>query len=100
MREFTFRELSSLKVEFSKRLVFAMASLCFVLVGIPLGIRSQRRESTIGMAISLAVSLGYSVVIILILSCDEMYAARPWLFIWLPVVACFMLAGWLVRKHL
>ena len=100
MREFTFRELSSLKVEFSKRLVFAMASLCFVLVGIPLGIRSQRRESTIGMAISLAVSLGYYVVIILMLSCDEMYAARPWLFIWLPVVACFMLAGWLVRKHL
>ena len=100
MREFTCRELSSLKVEFCKRLVFAMASLCFVLVGIPLGIRSQRRESTIGMAISLAVSLGYYVVIILMLSCDEMYAARPWLFIWLPVAACFMLAGWLVRKHL
>ena len=100
MRAFACRELSSLKVEFSKRLVFAMASLCFVLVGIPLGIRSQRRESTIGMAISLAVSLGYYVVIILMLSCDEMYAARPWLFIWLPVAACFMLAGWLVRKHL
>ena len=99
-RAFVFRELSSLKVEFSKRFVFAMASLCFVLVGIPLGIRSQRRESTVGMAISLAVSLGYYVVMILMLSCDEMYAARPWLFIWLPVVACFMLAGWLVRKHL
>ena len=74
-RAFVFRELSSLKVEFSKRFVFAMASLCFV-------------------------SLGYYVVMILMLSCDEMYAARPWLFIWLPVVACFMLAGWLVRKHL
>ena len=51
-------------------------------------------------AISLAVSLGYYVVMILMLSCDEMYAARPWLFIWLPVVACFLLAGWLVRRHL
>ena len=99
-RAFVLRELSGLKVEFSKRFVFAMASLCFVLVGIPLGIRSQRRESTVGMAISLAVSLGYYVVMILMLSCDEMYAARPWLFIWLPVVACFLLAGWLVRKHL
>ena len=99
-RAFTLRELSGLKVEFSKRFVFAMASLCFVLVGIPLGIRSQRRESTVGMAISLAVSLGYYVVMILMLSCDEMYAARPWLFIWLPVVACFLLAGWLVRRHL
>ena len=100
MREYNLKELCSLKVEFSKRLVFAMASICFVIIGIPLGIRSQRRESTVGMAISLAVSLGYYVVMILMLSCDEMYAARPWLFIWLPVVACFLLAGWLVRRHL
>ena len=100
MRAFKLRELCSRKVELNKRLVFSMASLCFVLIGIPLGIRSQRRESTVGMAISLAVSLGYYVVIILMLSCDEMYAARPWLLIWLPVAACLMLAGWLVRRHL
>ena len=100
MREFNLHELCSLKVELSKRFVFAMASICFVLVGIPLGIRSQRRESTIGMAISLVVSLGYYVVMILMLSCDGMYAVRPWLLIWLPVAACFLLSGWLVRKHL
>ena len=99
-RAFVLRDVSSMKVELSKRLVFAMASFCFVLVGIPLGIRSQRKESTVGMAISLAVSLGYYVVIILMLSCDEMHAARPWLLIWLPVAACFLLSGWLVRKHL
>ncbi len=99
-REFALRERSSLKVELSKRLVFAMASCCFVLVGIPLGIRSQRRESTIGMAISLAVSLGYYVVVILMLSCEEMYVIRPWLLIWLPVAACLLLAGWLMRRHL
>lgn len=93
-------ELSSLKVEFSKRMVFAMASICFVLVGIPLGIRSQRRESTVGMAISLAVSLGYYVVVILMLSCEGMEAIRPWYLIWLPVVACFALSAYLVRKHL
>ena len=99
-REFMRRELSGLKVELNKRFVFAMASLCFVLIGIPLGIRSQRKESTVGMAISLVVSLGYYVVVILMMSCEEMYAVRPWLLIWLPVTACFVLAGWLVRKHL
>ena len=93
-------ELSSLKVEFSKRMVFAMASICFVLVGIPLGNRSQRRESTVGMAISLAVSLGYYVVVILMLSCEGMEAIRLWYLIWLPVVACFALSAYLVRKHL
>ena len=99
-RTFILRELSSLKVELNKRLVFAMASFCFVLVGIPLGIRSQRRESTIGMAISLAVSLGYYVVVMLMLSCEDKYMVYPWLLGWLPVVACLLLAGWQMRKHL
>ena len=94
------RELRGKKVELSKRFGFAMASICFVLVGIPLGIRSQRRESTVGMAISLAVALGYYVLVILMLSCEERAAIRPWLLIWLPVVACFALAARLVRRHL
>ena len=93
-------ELSETKVELSKRFVFAMASVCFVLVGIPLGIRAQRRESSIGMAISLGISLGYYLVVILMLSFQESYAIRPEWLIWLPVVACFVLATHLVRKHL
>ena len=94
------RELSVHKVELNKRFVFAMASLCFVLVGIPLGIRSQRKESTIGMAISLAVSLGYYVVVILMLSCEEIYAIRPEILIWLPVAICMALSAHQVRRHL
>ena len=99
-REFALRELSGFKVELNKRFVFAMASICFVLIGIPLGIRSQRKESTIGMAISLAVSLGYYVMVILMLSCEESYVVRPWLVIWLPVLLCGGLAAHFMRKHL
>jgi lipopolysaccharide export system permease protein len=98
--EFARRELSTTKVELSKRFVFSMASICFVLIGIPLGIRSQRKESSIGMAISLAVSLGYYVVVILMLSCEEKYAIYPWYLIWLPVVVCGVLAVRLIRRHL
>ena len=94
------REQSGLKVELCKRFVFAMASICFVLVGIPLGIRSQRKESTVGMAISLAVSLGYYVLVILMLSAEEMYRVRPEFVIWLPAVACLALAAKFVKKHL
>ena len=94
------RELSVHKVELSKRFVFAMASLCFVLIGIPLGIRSQRKESTVGMAISLAVSLGYYVVVILMLSCEEIYVIRPEILIWAPVLVCLLLSARLIRRHL
>ena len=99
-RDFARRELSEHLVELNKRFVFAMASICFVMVGIPLGIRSQRKESTIGMAISLAVSLGYYVVVILMLSCEEVYWAHPEILIWLPVAVCLLLAAKLMRRHL
>ena len=100
MKEAELRDLSCLRVEFSKRFVFAMASICFVLLGIPLGIRSQRKESTVGMAISLAAALGYYVVVILMLSCEEMYGIHPEFLIWLPVAACLALSARLIRRHM
>jgi len=93
-------ELGEMLVELNKRFVFAMASICFVLVGIPLGIRSQRKESTVGMAISLAVSLGYYVVAILAMSSSDHRWMHPEIFIWLPVAACFAIAARLVKRHL
>jgi len=94
------RSASKLRVELSKRFVFSFASLCFVLVGIPLGIRAQRKESTIGMAISLAVALGYYLVVMLMLSMQKHYAIRPEFLMWLPVGACLVLAAFFTRKNL
>ena len=93
-------DVTSLKVELSKRVVFAMASLCFVLLGIPLGIRSQRKESTVGMAISLATALGYYLVVILMMSLEKHSALHPEILIFLPVVVCFALSAHFIRKHL
>lgn len=94
------RDLSDMRVELAKRFVFAMAAICFVFVGVPLGIRSQRRESSIGLAISLAVMLGYYVLVILSLSLSETPAAYPHWLIWLPVALCLGLAARLIRRHL
>lgn len=94
------RNLSEMKTEFSKRFVFALASLCFVLVGIPLGIKAQRKESTIGMAISLAISLGYYVLVILALSLDAHFRLHPEYLMTMPVFICLLLAGRLVAKNL
>jgi len=94
------RALSDIQTEYQRRWVFAMASVCFVLVGIPLGIRAQRKESTIGMAISLAVALGYNLVIILMMSISKNYHAHPEYLIWIPVAACLALAAYLIPKNL
>ena len=94
------RDVAGLKVEFSKRIVFAFASVCFVLLGVPLGIRSQRKESTVGMAISLAVSLGYYLVVILMLSLEKRFAVHPEILIFLPIPVCLALSAHYLRKHL
>lgn len=93
-------QLSNLRTEFQKRLVFAFASICFVLVGVPLGIRAQRRESSIGIAIALVTALGYYLVVILMTSLEKNYVVRPDLLIWLPVVLCAALASYLIPKNL
>ena len=94
------RSRSKSKVELSKRFVYAMASLCFVLVGVPLGIRAQRRESSIGMAMSLLIAMSYYLVVLLMLSLQKNYSMHPEFVIWTPVGACFALAAYFTRKHL
>lgn len=92
--------LSVYRTEFNLRLVYAVGSICFVLVGVPLGIRAQRKESTIGMAISLAVALTYYVFVILIQSLDRSPNWYPYALIWIPVLICVGLATYLIPKNL
>lgn len=94
------KSLSNLRVELNKRFVFAFASICFVLIGVPLGVKSQRKESSVGMAISLLVSLSYYLVVILMLSLHAKYSVRPDLLIWLPVALCLGLSVKLMKRHL
>lgn len=88
------------RTEFHMRLVYAFASICFVLVGVPLGIRSHRKESTIGMAISLVVALSYYLCVILVESLDKYDWTRPYVLIWLPVAVCGILVAYLIPKNL
>ena len=94
------RALSDIRTEFMKRCVFAFASICFVLVGVPLGIRAQRKESSVGMGIALLTALAYYLVVILMTSLSKNYYVHPEVLIWLPVGLCVLLSGWLIPKNL
>ena len=92
--------LSIDRTQFQARFVYAFASICFVLIGVPLGIRAQRKESTVGMAISLVVALTYYLCVILANSLDKYPGCQPYVLVWLPVVVCGVLATILVPKNL
>ncbi len=92
--------LSVYRTKFQTRFVYAFAAIFFVLIGVPLGIRTHRKESTIGMALSLVVSLTFYLGVIVANSLESLPAFWPHLLVWLPVAICAAIAAYLIPKNL
>lgn len=73
-------------VEANQRICLALSPLMFVLVAIPLGITSHRKESSMGMVMALAVMFIYYIFIILSDTFDKSPHLYPWLIPWIPIV--------------
>jgi LPS export ABC transporter permease LptF len=72
--------------EVSKRFSYAMASLAFGLIGVPLAITAQRRETSIGFLLSLIIAFGYFMLIFAADTFKNMPKAHPELLVWIPNV--------------
>jgi lipopolysaccharide export system permease protein len=70
--------------EIQKRIAWSLSSFTFVLVGIPLALQTQRRETSVGVALSLAIVLVYYAIFIVAESMKEQARYFPELIIWLP----------------
>ncbi|MDP6490167.1 MAG: LptF/LptG family permease [Kiritimatiellia bacterium] len=84
--------------EINRRSAMAFSSLALILVGIPLGIRSHRKSTGMGVALSLLIFLAFYMTTLLAQSLVKMPAAQPHLLIWLPVVIFAALGIRLIRK--
>ena len=92
--------LSICQTLFQKRFAEAFACICFVLVGVPLGIKAHRKDSTIGMGIGLVVALSYYLIIIAANELQKVPAFYPHILIWLSAAVCFVLAAVLIPRNL
>jgi lipopolysaccharide export system permease protein len=80
------RQRMKLSVELHKRLALSCACFTFVLLGIPLGIKAHRRESSIGVAVSLVLMF---VFYLFVLAAESLYKrpeVRADLIVWIPVL--------------
>ena len=77
-------EQSALKTEIQKRYSFSLACIAFALVGLPLAITTQRKETSIGFVLSLIIAFVYFFFIILANLARNHPAMHPALLIWMP----------------
>jgi lipopolysaccharide export system permease protein len=79
-------ERTELLIDAHQKICLAFGAFTFVLIAIPLGIKSHRKESSMGMLMSLGVMFVYYLFIIISDTLDESPQFYPWLIPWIPIV--------------
>ena len=93
----TDREISRYRVHLHQRFHLALAPITFLFIGIPLGMRSYRRESSLGVILSLLVMFFYYLLMIIADGLDQYSHLSPWLIPWIGTI--FAQLGGLLMMH-
>ncbi len=92
-------DVSRARVEVNYRICFALECLCFVIVGIPLGIKQHRKESSAGIGFSIGIAGIFYLFCMAAqsLAKDPIYHASY--IVWIPVVICLVTSAVFTAKN-
>jgi len=91
-------ERTRLVVEANQRVSIAIGCFSFMLIGIPLGVKSHRKETATGMILSLVIVFAYYLFTVIAKSLAEHPALHPNLILWIPLIVAQVLGLWLIRR--
>jgi lipopolysaccharide export system permease protein len=92
------RDLMKVQFTLSDKANTALAVLSFALIGVPLGIKVSRRETSANLGVAVLLALGYYFLAIMIGWLDRHPEYRPDLLLWLPNLLCLGLGLWLFYR--
>ena len=76
----------------------ALAVLAFAVVGIPLGIRVSRRETSANLGVAVLLALSYNFLMVMVGWLDRHPEYRPDLLLWLPNLIFLGLGAWMLGR--
>lgn len=77
-------DVTPLLIRIHKKIAVSFSSFAFILIGLPLAVRTHRSEKSVGFGVSLAISMVYWFVILAIGNiCAINRILPPWLAMWL-----------------
>ncbi len=86
------RPTTKLEVEMNQRIAFALSPIAFMLLGLPLAIRTSRRETSVGIFLSVILAGAYFLSIIICESLTMYEWLKPQYLLWLPNLG-YQIAG-------
>jgi lipopolysaccharide export system permease protein len=84
--------------ELQSRFAFSLTAFTFIVVGVPLAIQTQRRETSVGIIITLGIVLLYYVLGAVGKGLKGQATLYPELIIWAPNVIFQIVGGWLFYR--